>query len=218
MSIQARTTRPIQVGRLTIGGGGTVQSMAATRTQDLAATRRQIELLEAAGADLIRIAVDSKADVDALAQLCKTTEVPLSVDLQENYRLAEAVAPYVQKVRYNPGHLHHHEKGKTAREKAHWIAGVARQHNLAIRVGCNAGSLAPEYAERFGEDHVAALVQQAIEHCGYLDETGFENYLLVSIKDLTPASSSTPTAASPRPASTCRSTSASPKPACPPTA
>ncbi|HPF12725.1 MAG: flavodoxin-dependent (E)-4-hydroxy-3-methylbut-2-enyl-diphosphate synthase [Planctomycetes bacterium] len=186
MSHAKRTTRSIRVGRLTIGGGPiAVQSMAATRTQDLVATRRQIELLEAAGADLIRIAIDSKADVEALAILCQATEVPLSVDLQENYRLAEAVAPYVQKVRYNPGHLHHHEKSKTAREKAHWLAGVAREHNLALRIGCNAGSLAPEYLERHGHDNVSALVEQAVDHCGYLDEVGFENYL-VSIKDSDP--------------------------------
>ena len=130
--IQNRSTRPIQVGPLTIGGGAiTVQSMAATRTQDLAATRRQIQLLEAAGADLIRIAVDSKADVEALAILAAETQVPLSVDLQENYRLAEAVAPHVQKVRYNPGHLHHHEKqkscpGKSPLDRASRIAAQPR--------------------------------------------------------------------------------------------
>lgn len=181
-----RKTRPIQVGSLTIGGGPiTVQSMAATRTQDLAATRRQIELLEAAGADLIRIAIDSQADVQALAELSQGTQTPLSVDLQENYRLAGVVAPYVQKIRYNPGHLHHHEKGKSAREKVHALAEIARQHDLAIRVGCNAGSLAPEYVERHGHDSVAALVEQAVDHCGYLDEVGFTNYL-VSIKDSDP--------------------------------
>ncbi len=184
--LPARKTRPIQVGSLTIGGGPiTVQSMAATRTQDLAATRRQIELLEAAGADLIRIAIDSQADVKALAELSQSTQTPLSVDLQENYRLAEAVAPYVQKIRYNPGHLHHHEKDKSAREKVHSLAAIAREHGLAIRIGCNAGSLAPEYIERHGHDNVAALVEQAVDHCDFLDEVGFTNYL-VSIKDSDP--------------------------------
>ncbi|MBL4769595.1 MAG: (E)-4-hydroxy-3-methylbut-2-enyl-diphosphate synthase [Planctomycetes bacterium] len=181
-----RKTRPIKVGNLTIGGGGiTVQSMAATRTQDLEATLRQIEILESAGADLIRIAVDSKADVVALEKLCKATKVPISVDLQENYRLADAVGPFVQKVRYNPGHLHHHEKDKTAREKAHWIAAVAKKHGMAIRIGCNAGSLAPEYSERFPDDDVTALVEQAKDHCAYMDEVGFTDYL-VSIKDSDP--------------------------------
>ncbi|MCP5022251.1 MAG: flavodoxin-dependent (E)-4-hydroxy-3-methylbut-2-enyl-diphosphate synthase [bacterium] len=181
-----RKTRPIRVGTLTIGGGGiTVQSMAATRTQDVEATLRQIEILEQAGADLIRIAVDSKADVIALEELSRATDIPISVDLQENYRLADAVGPFVQKVRYNPGHLHHHEKGKSAQEKAHWLADIARKHDMAIRIGCNAGSMAPEYGERYGKDDVTALVEQAKDHCAYMDEVGFTDYL-VSIKDSDP--------------------------------
>tara|TARA_R110002072_G_scaffold136119_1_gene277973 strand:+ start:2789 stop:3919 length:1131 start_codon:yes stop_codon:yes gene_type:complete len=185
--IPARKTRQIQVGTLSIGGDApiAVQSMAATRTQDLEATRRQIRILESAGADLIRIAVDSPADVEALALLAKETDKPLSVDLQENYRLAESVAPHVQKLRYNPGHLHHHEKTRSVQDKVAWIAKIATQHNCAIRIGCNAGSLAPEYKERFPDDHVQALVQQAADHCKLLDDVGFTNYL-VSIKDSDP--------------------------------
>jgi (E)-4-hydroxy-3-methylbut-2-enyl-diphosphate synthase len=185
--IPARKTRQIQVGNLPIGGDApiAVQSMAATRTQDLEATRRQIRILEDAGADLIRIAVDSPADVEALALLAKETDKPLSVDLQENYRLAESVAPHVQKLRYNPGHLHHHEKKRSVQDKVAWIAKIATQHDCAIRVGCNAGSLAPDYKERFPDDHVQALVQQAVDHCALLDDIGFTNYL-VSIKDSDP--------------------------------
>ena len=185
--IPARKTRQIQVGSLSIGGDApiAVQSMAATRTQDLEATRRQIRILEAAGADLIRIAVDSPADVEALALLAKETDKPLSVDLQENYRLAESVAPHVQKLRYNPGHLHHHEKTRSVQDKVAWIAKIASDHDCAIRIGCNAGSLAPEYKERFPDDHVAALVHQAADHCKLLDDVGFTNYL-VSIKDSDP--------------------------------
>tara|TARA_R110002126_G_scaffold131756_4_gene275676 strand:+ start:1372 stop:2502 length:1131 start_codon:yes stop_codon:yes gene_type:complete len=185
--IPARKTRQIQVGTLSIGGDApiAVQSMAATRTQDLEATRRQIRILESAGADLIRIAVDSPADVEALALLAKETDKPLSVDLQENYRLAESVAPHVQKLRYNPGHLHHHEKTRSVQDKVAWIAKIATQHDCAIRIGCNAGSLAPEYKERFPDDHVQALVQQAADHCKLLDDVGFTNYL-VSIKDSDP--------------------------------
>jgi (E)-4-hydroxy-3-methylbut-2-enyl-diphosphate synthase len=73
--------------------------MAATRTRDLEATLRQIRILEGAGADLIRIAVDNRADVDALAALRAQTDARLSVDLQESYRLAEHVAPHVDKIR-----------------------------------------------------------------------------------------------------------------------
>jgi (E)-4-hydroxy-3-methylbut-2-enyl-diphosphate synthase len=183
-----RTTRTIRVRTLGIGGDAPicVQSMAATRTRDVDATVRQVELLEAAGADLVRIAVDSRADVEALAEIRRRTKALLSVDLQENYRLAELVAPHVDKLRYNPGHLHHHEKSLTTRDKVRWLVGVARAHGLALRIGINAGSLAPEYAERFGSDrHVEALVACAVDHCALVDDTGFVDYV-VSIKDSDP--------------------------------
>ncbi len=182
-----RKTRTIHVRELAIGGNApiAVQSMAATRTQDVAATVRQVELLEEAGADLVRIAVDSRADVAALAEVRARTEALLSVDLQENYRLAELVAPHVDKLRYNPGHLHHHEKEKPAREKVAYLVGVARAHGLALRIGVNAGSIGPEWKERFPGDELEALVCSALDHCGLVDGLGFENYC-VSIKDSDP--------------------------------
>ncbi len=185
--IPARRSRTIHVRDLAIGGSApiAVQSMAATPTRDLEATLRQVRILEEAGADLIRIAVDSKADVLALAQIRQRTSARLSVDLQENYRLAQAVAPYVDKLRYNPGHLHHHEKEKPVREKVAFLVDVARRHGLALRIGVNAGSIAPETKERFPGDHVGAIVQSALDHCAMVDELGFADYL-VSIKDSDP--------------------------------
>jgi (E)-4-hydroxy-3-methylbut-2-enyl-diphosphate synthase len=185
--IPPRKSRTIHIRDLPVGGSApiAIQSMAATRTRDLAATRRQIELLEEAGADLVRIAVDSKEDVAALAELRKGTKARLSVDLQESYRLAELVAPHVDKLRYNPGHLHHHEKEKSVREKVAYLVGIAKKHGIALRIGINAGSIAPEYQQRFGDDHVAAIVACAVDHCRMVDELGFANYL-VSIKDSDP--------------------------------
>ncbi|MFT7077060.1 MAG: (E)-4-hydroxy-3-methylbut-2-enyl-diphosphate synthase, partial [Planctomycetota bacterium] len=190
--IPERRTRTIQIGPLTIGGQApiAVQSMAATRTQDIDATMRQIERISAAGADLIRVAVDSPKDAEALAEIAGRMRdqgivVPLSVDLQENYRMAAIVAPFVDKLRYNPGHLHHHEKDKSVSEKVAWIAETAREHNCAIRIGVNAGSVAPEYKERFPDDHIQAIVQCAIDHCELLDALEFTNYV-VSIKDSDP--------------------------------
>ena len=182
-----RKTRSIQVGTLSLGGDHpiAVQSMTATRTRDEVATRRQLELLDAAGADLIRVAVDSARDVESLIRLSTATDVPLSVDLQENYRLAERIAPYVQKIRYNPGHLHHHEKEIPIADKVRWIAQVARANKCAIRIGVNAGSIAPEYDAAHADDHVGAIVSCAVDHCQILDDVGFQNYL-VSIKDSDP--------------------------------
>jgi (E)-4-hydroxy-3-methylbut-2-enyl-diphosphate synthase len=185
--IPPRKTRSIQIRGLRIGGDApiAIQSMAATRTRDLEATRRQIRILEAAGADLIRIAVDSRVDVEALAKLREGTQARLSVDLQESYRLAAEVAPFVDKIRYNPGHLHHHEKEKSVEEKVGFLVDVASRHACAMRVGINAGSIAPAYQERYPDDHVAAIVACAVDHCALLDRLGFADYL-VSIKDSDP--------------------------------
>ncbi|MCC6238521.1 MAG: flavodoxin-dependent (E)-4-hydroxy-3-methylbut-2-enyl-diphosphate synthase, partial [Dehalococcoidia bacterium] len=184
MALPPRKTRAVSVGPITIGGGApiVVQSMAATRTQDIEATTRQVNLLQEAGADLVRIAVDSRKDVDALAEIRARTSIPLSVDLQENYRLAELVAPYVDKVRYNPGHLHHHEKDKPVVEKVARLVEVAREHDLALRVGVNCGSVDPAKDLEFPGDDVGAMVASALEHCAILDGLGFSRYV-VSMKD-----------------------------------
>jgi len=185
MELKPRTTRKIKIGSLTIGGDApiAVQSMAATRTQDIETTARQIEILEASGADVIRIAVDSEADVEALAKLrARFPDCVMSVDLQENYRLAPLVAPLVDKIRYNPGHLYHLEKNKTIREKVEFIVDAAKKNNCAIRIGVNCGSVDPDYKARYPEDSIEAMVRSAVDHCRMLDEMGFENYC-VSLKD-----------------------------------
>jgi (E)-4-hydroxy-3-methylbut-2-enyl-diphosphate synthase len=178
--IPPRSTRTIHIRDLALGGAApiAVQSMAATRTQDVAATLRQVRILEAAGADLIRIAVDSAADVEALAQIRRETTARLSIDLQENYRLATAAAPLVDKLRYNPGHLHHHERGRSVRDKVRFLVETAGEHGCALRIGVNAGSIAPEYQERFGEDHVGAIAQCAVDHCALVDEFGLRDYVV----------------------------------------
>jgi (E)-4-hydroxy-3-methylbut-2-enyl-diphosphate synthase len=181
-------TRPVQIGSTTIGAGHpiAVQSMTATRTQDIPATLRQVHLLEEAGADIIRIAVDSKKDVEALAEISQHTTTPLSVDLQENYRLATQVAPYVQKIRYNPGHLYHHEKQRPIQDKVAYIADQAGKNDCAIRIGVNCGSVDPEKLEQFDrEDSISPMLASALEHCEMLDQLGFTRYC-VSLKDSDP--------------------------------
>ena len=177
-------TRAVRVGSVTIGGGApiAVQSMAATRTQDIEATVRQVNLIQAAGADLVRIAVDSRKDVEALAEVRARTSAVLSVDLQENYRLASLVAPHVDKIRYNPGHLWHHERALPVRDKVAFLAETAEAHDCAIRVGVNCGSVDPVKTAEFGHDDVGAMVASALEHCAILDDLGFTRYV-VSMKD-----------------------------------
>jgi (E)-4-hydroxy-3-methylbut-2-enyl-diphosphate synthase len=185
--VKRNPTRPVRVGTVTLGSGHpvAVQSMCATRTQDVDATVEQAEAIRSAGGDLVRVAVDSAKDVEALAEIRGQTRANLVVDLQENYRLAEKVAPHVDKLRYNPGHLYHHEKTKPVAEKVRFLAEVAGAHDCALRVGVNCGSVDPETKQRFPEDDVAAMVESALEHCRYLDELGFERYV-VSLKDSHP--------------------------------
>ena len=183
--MQPRKTRKIRIGNVVIGGDSpiAVQSMAATQTQDLDATARQIEVLEKAKADVIRIAVDNEKDVEALKVLRKKFPDSIwSVDLQENYKLAPMVAPWVNKIRYNPGHLFHLEKEKTIREKVEFIVEAARENDCAIRIGVNCGSVDPDYKEKYKDDSTEAMVRCAVDHCQMLDEMKFENYC-VSLKD-----------------------------------
>ncbi len=187
MTMPRNPSRAVRVGVATLGGGHpvAVQSMCATRTQDVDATVEQAEAIRKAGGDVVRVAVDSAKDVDALAEIRRQTAANLVVDLQENYRLAAKVAPHVDKIRYNPGHLYHHEKDKPVREKVRFLAAVAREHDCAMRVGVNCGSVDPETRARHPEDDVAAMVESAIDHCRMLDELGFERYV-VSLKDSHP--------------------------------
>src|SRR5262245_46446246 len=168
--MQKQERRAVRVGSVTIGGGHpvAVQSMCATRTQDIDATVEQAEAIRSAGGDVVRVAVDGPKDVEALAEIRRQTTANLVVDLQENYRLAETVAPHVDKIRYNPGHLWHHEKSKPVAEKVRFLVDVAREHDLALRVGVNCGSVDPAIKDRFPEDDVAAMVESALEHCRML--------------------------------------------------
>ncbi|HEV8198458.1 MAG TPA: (E)-4-hydroxy-3-methylbut-2-enyl-diphosphate synthase [Candidatus Polarisedimenticolia bacterium] len=182
-----RPTRAVRIGRLTIGAGHpvAVQSMTATKTTDIEATVAQVLDLERAGADVVRIAVDGPKDAAALREIRARTHANLSVDLQENYRLARDVAPHVDKLRYNPGHLHHHERAKPVRDKVAFLAEVAFRHDVALRIGVNCGSVDPEKAGRFGGDSVAEMVESALEHAALLDDLGFTRFC-VSLKDSDP--------------------------------
>jgi (E)-4-hydroxy-3-methylbut-2-enyl-diphosphate synthase len=160
--------------------------MTATHTQDIDATVAQVNALHAAGADIVRIAVDSKRDAEALAEIRRQTTANLSVDLQENYRLTELVAPHVNKVRYNPGHLYHHEPEKPWQQKVEWIAKTAAAHDCALRVGVNCGSMDPAKKEKYDpRDSITPMVESALDHCDYLDSIGFTRYV-VSLKDSDP--------------------------------
>jgi (E)-4-hydroxy-3-methylbut-2-enyl-diphosphate synthase len=160
--------------------------MTATKTTDIDATVAQVNALQEAGAHVVRIAVDNKQEAAAVGEIRRQTEANLSVDLQENYRLAELVAPHVDKIRYNPGHLYHHEREKPWQEKVRFLAGIAGDHDCAIRVGVNCGSVDPAKKEKYDKDDpLAPMLESALEHCEFLDSINFTRYC-VSLKDSDP--------------------------------
>lgn len=188
MEITRNPTRSVKIGSITIGSEHpiAVQSMTATHTQDIDATVEQVNALADAGADVVRVAVDTKQDAAALAEIRKQTSANLAVDLQENYRLAEIVAPHVDKLRYNPGHLYHHEREKPWQEKVAYLVKVAVDSDCAMRVGVNCGSVDPDKKSKYdAEDSISPMLDSALEHCALLDEIGFTRFC-VSLKDSDP--------------------------------
>ncbi|WP_299466386.1 (E)-4-hydroxy-3-methylbut-2-enyl-diphosphate synthase, partial [uncultured Gimesia sp.] len=189
MQLPRNPTREVNIGTVVIGNKNpiAVQSMTATKTSNIDATVAQIHSLEQAGADIVRIAVDNKREAAALIEIRKQTSVPLTVDLQENYRLAEVIAPYVNKLRYNPGHLYHHEPEKAWQEKVRFIAEVAKDNDCALRVGVNCGSVDPAKLEKYDpHDSISPMLESAWDHCDFLESIDFTRFC-VSLKDSDPA-------------------------------
>ena len=188
MTTPRNPTRSVQIGSISIGADApiAVQSMTATRTQDIDATVQQTQALVDAGADVVRVAIDSRKDAEALIEIRSQVSGNLSVDLQENYRLAEVIAPHVEKLRYNPGHLYHHEREKPWEDKVRYIADVARDNDCALRVGVNCGSVDPEKKAKYDtEDSISPMLESAFDHCQLLDDYDFTRYC-VSLKDSDP--------------------------------
>lgn len=141
--IKRKRTRQIRVGKVRIGGGApiSVQSMANTETSDVAATVRQIKKLEAAGCEVVRVAVKSLEDAVSVKAVKKGIKIPLVCDIHFNYRLAlECIKAGADKIRLNPGNIKRPDE----------IAAVARAAKAAgipIRIGVNSGSFRGDMAE-----------------------------------------------------------------------
>lgn len=188
MTSKRNPTRSVAIGSIRIGDYNpiAVQSMTATKTQDIDATVAQAEALRLAGAGVVRIAVDSDKDAEALGEIRKQTTANLAVDLQENFRLAEKVAPHVNKIRYNPGHLYHHQKDRPWQDKVRFIIQQAMEHDCAVRIGVNCGSVDPAKKEKYDpSDSITPMLESAIEHCEFVESMGFTRFC-VSLKDSDP--------------------------------
>ena len=175
--IKRRKSRRIMVGNVPIGDGApvAVQSMTNTETTDVAATVAQIRALEAVGADIVRVSVPTMDAADAFGEIRKQVTVPLISDIHFDYKIALRVAELgVDCLRINPGNI-----GREDRVRA--VVETARDNNIPIRIGVNAGSLEKDLQKKYGEPTPEALVESAQRHIEILDKLDFQNFK-VSLK------------------------------------
>ena len=170
-------TRQIFVGGVPVGGGApvTIQSMTNTRTDDVAATVEQIRRLEAAGCQIIRVAVPDMAAAKAVGAIKERISIPLVVDIHFDYKLALAcVEAGCDAVRINPGNI-----GGTDRVKA--VAEACKAKRIPIRIGVNGGSLEKPLLAKYGGVTPQALVESAFGHIALLEQFDFHD-ICVSLK------------------------------------
>ena len=175
--IQRKKTRQIAIGNVKIGGGApiSVQSMTNTKTTDTKATVAQIKALEAAGCDIVRLAVPDMVAAENIANIKKQVDVPLVADIHFDYRLAlKAIEQGIDALRINPGNI-----GDEARVKA--VVEAAKMKRIPIRIGVNAGSLDKKLLVKYGKVTAEALVESAMEHVHILEKLDFHD-IKISLK------------------------------------
>ncbi|RLA45670.1 MAG: 4-hydroxy-3-methylbut-2-en-1-yl diphosphate synthase [Gammaproteobacteria bacterium] len=172
--IKRRQSRQVMVGDVPVGGDApiSVQSMTNTETTDVVATVAQIKRIEEAGADLVRVSVPSMEAAEAFGEIRRRVDVPLVADIHFDHKIALKVADYgVDCLRINPGNI-----GKEERVRA--VIDKARDMNIPLRIGVNAGSLEKELQRKYGEPTADAMVESALRHVDILDRLDFQNFKL----------------------------------------
>ena len=175
--IKRRQSRRIMVGDVPVGDGApiAVQSMTNTQTTDVDATVAQIRALEGVGADIVRVSVPTMDAAEAFGKIRQQVSVPLFSDIHFDYKIALRVAELgVDCLRINPGNI-----GREERVRA--VVDAARDKNIPIRIGVNAGSLEKELQKKYGEPTPEALVESAMRHIDILDRLDFQDFK-VSLK------------------------------------
>ena len=170
-------TRSVQVGHLTIGGNNhvVIQSMCNTKTKNVEATIKQINALEKAGCELVRVAVFDKEDAYAIKEIKKGIHIPLVADIHFDYRLALiAIESGIDKVRINPGNI-----GSTEKVKA--VVDACKEKHIPIRIGVNGGSLEKDILEKYGEPTPEGMIESAMKHVKILEDLDFHD-IVISLK------------------------------------
>ena len=164
-------TKRLMVGKVSVGGGApvSIQSMCNTKTDDVAATVAQIKALEAAGCEIIRVAVPDQAAAEAVDKIKERISIPLIADIHFNYKFALACAERgIDAIRINPGNIGGEEKVKA-------VADACRLRGIPIRVGVNGGSLEKELRARHGGVTAGALVESALGQARLLNRFDFDD-------------------------------------------
>ena len=174
--IPRRKTRQVKVGNVLIGGDASVavQTMAKSKTDDIAATIDQIHAIQQAGADLVRVAVPDESSARSLGEIRLNIQIPLVADIHFNAKFAMiALEQGVDKLRLNPGNIRNEAKIRD-------IVRAAKERSVPIRIGVNAGSLDPDIKERYGLTP-RAIVESAKRELSYFDKEGFGD-VVISLK------------------------------------
>ncbi len=173
-SIKRRQSRQIMVGNVPVGGGASisVQSMTNTETCDVDGTVAQIKAIVNAGADIVRVSIPSMDAAEAFKKIREQIQTPLVADIHFDHKIALKAAEYgVDCLRINPGNI-----GNKNRIRA--VVDCARDKNISIRIGVNAGSLEKDLQKKYGEPTSDALVESAFRQLQYFDELDFHEYKL----------------------------------------
>ena len=175
--IVRRKSRQIMVGDVPVGGDApiSVQSMTNTPTSDIEATVAQIESIQQAGADIVRVSVPSLAEAEAFGEIRKRVTVPLVADIHFDHKIALRVADLgVDCLRINPGNISREDRLREVITKA-------KDLNIPIRIGVNAGSLGKDLLRKYSEPTAEAMVESAMRNVELLDKYDFQNFK-VSVK------------------------------------
>ena len=175
--ITRRSSRQIMVGNVPVGGDApiAVQSMTNTETCDVSATVNQVNDIASAGADMVRVSVPSMEAAEAFREIRKQVSVPLIADIHFDHKIALKVAEYgVDCLRINPGNI-----GRDS--KVREVIDCARDKEIPIRIGVNAGSLGKELLRKYAEPNAEALVESALRHVSILDKFDYQDFK-VSVK------------------------------------
>jgi (E)-4-hydroxy-3-methylbut-2-enyl-diphosphate synthase len=175
--IVRRKSRQIMVGGVAVGGDApiSVQSMTNTNTQDVEATVAQIQSIQKAGADIVRVSVPSMEDAEAFGEIRKRVDVPLVADIHFDHKIALRVADLgVDCLRINPGNI-------TREDRLREVVSKAKDLKIPIRIGVNAGSLGKDLLRKYREPTASALVESALRNADLLERYSFYDYK-VSVK------------------------------------